>query len=63
MIMKVSLGGLNNKQSRKLKAEIYRAANSGPETMEEYANLIRLVRQGFNVGQQRQSLNSTQDGL
>ncbi len=61
MIMRVSLGGLNSRQSRKLKAEIYRAANSGPETMEEYANLIRLIRQGFNVGQQRQSLSPIQD--
>ncbi len=61
MTMRVSLGGLNNKQSQKLKAEIYKAANSGPETMEEYAKLIRLVRQGFNINKQRQSLNPIQD--
>lgn len=47
MVMKVSLGGLNHKGSQRLKNEIERKANSNPESMEDYAELIRLVRQSF----------------
>jgi hypothetical protein len=61
MTMRVSLGGLNSRQSRKLRTEIYKAANSGPETMEEYTQLIRLVRQGFNQGKQKACFVQEQD--
>lgn len=55
MVMKVSLGGLNHKGSQKLKNKIENKANSNPETMEEYAELIRLVRQSFGRKYQQHS--------
>lgn len=55
MVMKVSLGGLNSKGSQRLKAQIEKKANSKAETMEEYAELIRLVRQSFDRKYQKPS--------
>lgn len=58
MVMKVSLGGLNTKASQKLRREITQASNTEVETMEDYAALIRLVRQSFDK-KYRKSTNST----
>ncbi len=55
MVMKVSLGGLNHKGSQRLKNELERKTNSKTETMEEYAELIRLVRQSFGRKYQKPS--------
>ncbi len=55
MVVKASLGGLNARESLKLRSEIDEASNSRVETMEEYAKLIRLVRQGFGKKHGRRS--------
>ncbi|MFO7727911.1 MAG: hypothetical protein R6X11_06250 [Desulfonatronovibrio sp.] len=58
MVMKVSLGGLNTKASQKLRREITQTSNAEVETMEEYAGLVRLVRQSFDK-KYRKPANST----
>lgn len=58
MTMKVSLGGLNHKAGQKLRSEMDKASNTNVETMEEYTNLIRLVRQSFSKNHHKPSNTS-----